>query len=293
MRIRVYDLESGPDPDSLSNGIIEIGWTDIHATNRDLLGSPIDWVVGDTDFQLLNPINPIPYEVMGIHHIKDRDLIGMPKWVDYVPPLFAEDEVSDIVAYAAHNIEMEQSFITEELTRNIHWIDTFQVGLHLYPEATSHSNQSLKYMLRAEGWDSDRAFPVHRAGPDSYVSAVTLCHMLNEGNSVEHLVQLTQEPALLYWCKHRRWRDENGKPVPWTVPDDGYLNWMLAPERDFGRNEKFTAEHILEQRAIDQRLEYERRQLERQFAQNGMSAPAESNPAGREFAPIEAYESGR
>lgn len=291
MRIRVYDLESGPDPDTISNGIVEIGWTDIHATNRDLLGSPIDWVVGETHFQLLNPINPIPYEVMGVHHIRDSDLVGKPKWVDYVPPLFAEDATADIVAYAAHSIEMEQSYITADLTGDKPWICSFQSALHLYPQATSHSNQSLKYMLRAEGWDSDRAFPVHRAGPDSYVSAVTLCHMLNEGNSVEHLVNLTQEPALLYWCKHRRWRDENGKPVPWTVPDDGYLRWMLGPDKDFSRNEQFTARHILEQREIDQRLEYERRQLERQFAANGMSdKPAEDNPSGREFAPIEAYE---
>lgn len=288
MKIRVYDLESGPDPDSHSNGIIEIGWTDIHATSRDLLGSPIDWVVGETKFQLLNPINPIPYEVMAVHHIQDRQLIGMPKWVDYVRTLFNEDDTSDIVAYAAHNIEMEQSFITEEFTKEIPWIDTFQTALHLYPEATSHSNQSLKYMLRAEGWDSDRAFPVHRAGPDSFVSAVTLAHMLNEGNSVEHLVDLTQKPALLYWCKHRRHRDENGKPVPWTEVDSGYMRWMYG--KDFSRNEFHTIDHILEQREIDQRLEYERRQLERQFAQNGMSSnPLEDDPSGRPFAPIESY----
>lgn len=268
MKIRVYDLESGPDPDEVSNGIIEIGWTDVICTGTDLLGHPSEWAVGETKSVLIDPVNHIPYETSGIHHLVDSDVSGAAKWDEVVATLFTEEETGDIVAYAAHNIEMEQKFLTPDLTGSKPWIDTFQCALHLYPEATSHSNQSIRYMLNP-GIDRERAHPAHRAGPDSFVTAHTLCHMLNEGNTGRHLVKLTQEPAVLHWCKHKRWRDENGKPVPWTACDDGYLRWMLG--KDFSRNEAYTAEYILEQRKIDQRNEWERQELNRQFRENGMA----------------------
>lgn len=293
MKIRVIDLETGPDPDETSNGVIEIGWTDVIALGRDLLGQPYDWVVGETYAMLINPINPIPYEAMGIHHITDEMVRGKRRWNEAVADLFSERETADIVAYAAHNIESEQKYITSELTGDKPWICTFQTALHLYPEALSHSNQSLKYMLRAPGYDSLRSFPVHRGGPDSYVTAVNLAHMLNQGNSVERLVRLTEEPAVLYWCRHRRWRDETGKPIPFEYVDSGYLNWMLGPDKDFSRNEKHTATHILEQREIDQRIERERRELARQFARNmAANEPPKPlpDPAARPFAPVDAYE---
>lgn len=293
-RIRVFDVETGPDPDELSNGVVEIGWTDVIAAGCDLLGSPIGWFVGVTGSFLVNPINPIPYESMGIHHITDRMVAGQWKWSQIVDLIFAKNDASSIVAYAAHSIETEQKFITPEFTGEKPWICTFQSALHLYPEATSHSNQSLRYMLRPDFIDDARAFPVHRAGPDSFVTACTLAHMLNEGNSWERLVHLTETPALLHWCKHRRHRDENGKPVPWSSVDSGYLGWMLGPDKDFGRNEQFTARHHLEQREIDQRIERENADLARQFAANNMISPsARQDSPGREFAPIEAYSGGR
>ncbi|TCU34052.1 hypothetical protein [Rhizobium azibense] len=268
MKIRVYDLESGPDPDDLSNGIIEIGWTDVICTETDLLGHPCEWVVGETKSALIDPINQIPYETSGIHHLVDSDVAGASKWDDVVAPLFTEEETADIVAYAAHNIEMEQKFLTSDLTGSKPWICTFQCALHLYPQATSHANQAIRYMLNPDGLDRDRAHPAHRAGPDSYVTAHTLAVMLNDGNTGRHLAKLTQEPALLYWCKHRRHRDENGKPVPWTAVDSGYLRWMFG--KDFSKNEFHTVSYILDQREIDQRNEYERQELNRQYRANAM-----------------------
>lgn len=268
MKIRVYDLESGPDPDEISNGIIEIGYTDVVCVGNDLLGHPSQWEVGETKSVLIDPINPIPYETSAIHHLVDSDVAGAAKWDEVVSPLFTEDETADIVAYAAHNVEMEQKFLTADLTGTKPWIDTFQTALHLYPQATSHSNQAIRYLLNPD-IDRERAHPAHRAGPDSFVTAHTLCHMLNEGNTGRHLVKLTQEPAVLYWCKHRRHRDENGKPVPWTAVDSGYMHWMFG--KDFGKNELHTAEYILEQREIDQRNEWERQELNRQYRENGMA----------------------
>lgn len=307
MKIRVFDLETGPDPDELSNGVIEIGWCDVVAMNRDLLGSPIDWIVELGSRAMINPINPIPYEASSIHHIVDSDVRGMPKWDFVMKTIFTEDMTEGIIGYAAHSIETEQKFITQEFTGDKPWVCTFRCGLHLYPEATSHSNQSLRYMLRPEGLKRDLAQPVHRALPDSYVTAHTLCHMLNEGNSFESLVDLTKRPALLHWCKHRRWRDENGKPVTWDVVDDGYMRWMLGPDKDFSEDEKYTVRYHLEQREIDQRIERERRELERQFAANAVTVGVDlsskpdqtahyavkETPSDREFAPIESYNDGR
>src|SRR3546814_20802012 len=79
----------------------------------------------------------------------------------------------------------------------------------------SHSNNALRYHLNPEGLDRRRALPTHRALPDAYVTAFTLREALNAGNSVEKLIQWTNEPALLVRCKiGEKWRN-GGKGPPW------------------------------------------------------------------------------
>src|SRR3546814_3532176 len=133
----------------------------------------------------------------------------------------------------------------------------------------SHSNNALRYHLNPEGLDRRRALPTCRALPDAYVTAFTLREALNAGNSVEKLIQWTNEPALLVRCKiGEKWRN-GGKGTPWKDVDSGFLQWILS--KDFDPDTKHTARYYLDQREMDQRNEWERQELNRQLRDNGMN----------------------
>lgn len=280
-KIRVVDLETifeEPQP----NGIVEIGYTDVLAMNRDLLGEPIDWIIGDTWSTLVNPKQPITPETSAIHHIVDADVIGKASWDAVWPLVFNEN----VIAYAAHGAKFERAWLGE-ITKDAPWIDTFRAALWLHPDSPSHSNQTLRYYLKPEGLDRRKAEPTHRAGPDSYVTAFHVRDFLNAGNSVQQLVKWTDQPALTPRCKIGDTYCNGGKGTPWKDVETSMLRWILS--KDFDEDVMFTARHHLEQREIDQRMEWERRDMERQFQQNGIS---ETPPSGRDFAPLDAYEGG-
>jgi exodeoxyribonuclease X len=286
-KIRVVDLETIFE-EPQENGIVEIGYTDVIAGNRDLLGDPIDWYVGETWSTLVNPKQPITPETSAIHHIVDLDVQKCLPWNEVWPLVFRGDEAEGVIAHAAHGAKFERAWLSEELTGGKPWIDTFRCALWLHPDSPSHSNQCLRYYLRPEGLDRRKADPTHRAGPDSYVTAFHVRDFLNAGNSVQKLVDWTNSPALTPRCKIGDTYRNGGKGTPWTEVESSMLSWILS--KDFDEDVMFTARYHLEQREIDQRIEREKRELERQFAQNGMSTnPLQSDPSNRPFAPIESY----
>ncbi len=288
MKIRVIDLESGPEPSDISNGIIEFGYVDLVSQNKDLLGNPIDWeVAGGTGF-LIDPLAPIPPETSGVHNLIDSDVRGKPKWEDVVPPLFYRSNPEhDVLAYAAHSIEHETSYIGADLTGDRPWLCTYKIALRLWPECPSHSNGAVRYFLNPEGLDREKASPTHRAFPDAYVSAFTLREALNLGHSVETLAKWSSEPALLPRCKIGDYRN-GGKGTPWSEVEGSFLHWILS--KDFDPNTVHTVRNELEQREVDQRIEREKADLARQMQQNGMAdKPQDSSPDGRPFAPLDAY----
>ncbi|NEI71052.1 3'-5' exonuclease [Rhizobium lusitanum] len=273
--IRVIDLETGPAPIEGEPGIVEYGHTDVLTEQHDMLGSPFGWLVGEfpTD-QLRTFVKPyasIPPETAAIHNIIDEDVSNSPSWAEVAPYVtFAASPMKRIVALAAHNIECEKPLIGSA-AGELPWIDTYQVALHLWPDAPSHSNNALRYYLRPEGLLRDRAHPIHRALPDSYITAFTLREALNAGNSVERLIELTNKPALLARCKIGQWRN-GGRGTPWEEVDSGFLRWITG--KDFDWNTMFTARYHLEKREMDQREESELAELNRQYRANGMSETA-------------------
>lgn len=282
MKIRVIDLESLFE-EPQENGLCEVGFTDVIAGNRDLLGDPMDWYVGDTWSSLIDPKQPIPPVTSAVHHIIDSDVRGAPTWEELIPHVFGED----VIAYAAHGASFEKAWIGD-LTNGKPWIDTYRAALWLHPESDTHSNSGLRYYLKPEGLIREKADPAHRAGPDSYVTAFHVRDFLNAGNSVQQLIDWTENPAPIPRCKIGDTYRNGGKGTPWPDVETSMLNWILS--KDFGDDVVFTVRRELERREIDQRIEREKRELDRQFAQNGMSSnPLEDNPAGRPFAPIESY----
>lgn len=225
-KIRIIDLETGPEPSDASNGVIEFGYVDLVAQDRDLLGEPTNWYVGDGQGFLIDPIVPIPPDTSAIHNLIDADVRGKPKWNDVVPPLFDHNNPEhQVLAYAAHSAEHEKSLISTDLTGDKPWLCTYKIALRLWPESLSHSNGAVRYFLNPEGLDRERAQPTHRAFPDAYVSAFTLREALNLGHRVETLAKWSSEPALLPRCKIGDYRN-GGKGTPWADVEGSFLHWM-------------------------------------------------------------------
>ena len=51
--------------------------------------------------------------------------------------------IVDTDLFVAHNADFEQSFLPEFAA--VPWVCTFRAALRLVPDATSHSNQALRY----------------------------------------------------------------------------------------------------------------------------------------------------
>lgn len=226
MKIRVIDFETTGVPEDQVKGVCEIGWTDLSD----------DWKIDGPHSMLVNPGHPIPAVTRAIHHISDADV------ADAVSPdvafrrLMEGMELGDV--FAAHNAKFEQAFFGGG---NFAWICTLQCGRHLFPDAPGHSNQVLRYHLDVDGeedFDLDAAMPPHRAGPDTFVTALILRRLVFAAN-VQRLIELTSEPVVLRnvtFGKHRgaKWAD---------LPRD-YLEW-IAFRSDLGPDEKHTARTLL------------------------------------------------
>lgn len=225
-KIRVVDFETTGFPEDPVRAICEVGFTDLIA----------DWKLSETDSFLVNPGHPIPPQTRAVHHISDADVAGA------VSPDIALRALMDGMGpndvFAAHNAKFEQAFFGGGGRR---WICTMQCAKHLMPDAPGHSNQVLRYWLDLDRQmeDVNRAMPPHRAGPDTYVTALILSRLMALAN-VEELVRLSTAPVVLRdvtFGKHRgaKWAD-----LPWD-----YLNW-IATKSDLGADEKHTARHYLQ-----------------------------------------------
>jgi exodeoxyribonuclease X len=242
VRIRVVDLETTGDapPD---HAVCEIGWCDVKSTRQDLIERPSGWEVGLPLAQLINPRRSIPPETAAIHHIIDEDVAGSPTWDQVashvLDPAYALGE-EPIGAFCAHSIKFERRFISDEAIRGLPWIDTYKCALRLWPDAPSHSNQTLRYWRKPIGLDRDLARLAHRAGPDAYVSAFHLRDLLDLAE-VPDLIKWSNEPALQVTCHIGKQRG-----MKWRDVDVGFLYWLL--DKDFDEDVLFTARTEIERR---------------------------------------------
>lgn len=237
MRIRVFDLETTSIADPPDSAVCEIGWSDVV--------SPADgeaWSVTAPKALLVNPGRPIPPETSAIHHIVDEDVSGAPGWLEAWNVASAAPDGETIRAFCAHVAKFERKYITDDLTGGADWVCSYKCALRLWPDAPSHSNQSLRYWRKPVGLDRELASLSHRAGPDAYVTAHHLRDMLNGGALLEHMIVRSGQPALQVTCHIGK---NNGKK--WREVDSGFLEWMLG--KDFDEDALYTARFELDRRA--------------------------------------------
>lgn len=226
MLIRVIDFETtGIPSEEDPQAICEIGFTEV-----------VDGQVSGTTFAMLvNPGRAMPVEAQAVHHISNDDLTGAQPITDGLqmlmrgPPDF----------FVAHNAEYEQAFFGGGY---VPWIDTYKVALRLWPDAPSHSQQVLRYYLDL-GCDRERAAPAHRAGPDSYVCAMLMQRILQDGRAtIEQMVKWSKGAPLLHrvtFGKH--------KGMLWDDLPTDYLQW-IANKSDMDAGTKANARHRLKMR---------------------------------------------
>ena len=237
MLVRVIDFETtGMEPPA---AICEIGYCDIEVNVADPTTGLLQAKVGEPHAFLVNPGHPIPPEVRAIHHISDADVAAAGS-----PDLGLKHLMAGEPAYfAAHNAKFEQQFFGGG---TVPWLCSYKIALRYYPDAPSHSNQTLRYLLGLDEVMGRRelAMPPHRAGPDAYVTAYILAHMIMEAKAtIEDMVRWSAGPALLpkiTFGKHRgsKWED---------VGSD-YLEWIVN-KSDLDADTKANARHHLKKRA--------------------------------------------
>lgn len=176
----------------------------------------LEWAAHGDFSILLDPGIPIPAVASAVHHITDKDVerAGLPD--DVFPNVF----MPEWNMYAAHNADFDKAFAGEYGARSP-WLCTYRLARHLLPDAPSHKNQVLRYWLGFHDVEGD----AHRAGHDAKVTALILCHMLNNLENeftIESIVALAESPVLLTgkvgFGKHH--------DKTWAECPHDYLRWM-------------------------------------------------------------------
>jgi len=228
--IRVLDFEAtGLEPDA---AIVEVGYTDLDPTARD---------IGETVTTLCR-VSTMPPETRAVHHIRAEDTWGTPPYDRHV--LYEEAVRAGVYAWAAHSAEFEGRYVAGPLPM----FCTNKAALRLWPEAPGHGVFALLYWLedtKGVTYDQRRAYPPHRAGPDSYATAVLLKAMLDEGITGNTLREWTCEPRVFPRCPIGSYRNQ-----PWSECDWGFLEWILRKIDD--PDIRFNAALELERRSASQ-----------------------------------------
>lgn len=235
MLIRCIDFETtGTPTETERHAVCEVGWCDVVGDEDD---DDFPWTHGMPKAMLVQPNRPMPPEAAAVHGIEDKDLVGAPE----ITAGFLRLMEPKPALFCAFNADFEREFFTGG---EVPWIDPYKVAVRVWPDATNHKQGTLRYMLGIH-LDRAAAFPPHRAGPDAYVLAGILVHMLNEGLcDLATMQRWSKGPALLPRCPIS---DEHRGKLFSEVPS-GFLKWVLDPNKNFGKDLKATAKYHLRQR---------------------------------------------
>lgn len=229
MKIRVIDFETTDQAEEKKKGkavgIVEIGWSDV----------TIDGKISRPQAHLVNPGIAVTVQARAVHHISDEMVAGAMSPTDAFLLLMGGMEPGDM--FAAHQADFERTFFGGG---NHSWVCTMKCAKHLWDEAPSFSNQALRYFLGIDElfeWP-DLSMPPHRAGPDAYVTAHILAHLIRAVPPTR-LVELTNTPVL----QRKVMFGEMHRGKLWSDMDRGFLEWVLS--KDFDTETKHTARHWL------------------------------------------------
>ncbi len=239
--LRCIDFETTDIPEN-GGEIIETGCTDL------IISPGNNNAIHDTYSALFSPTagSPIVPEARAAHHIQDCELAGLSAFnvLDGLALLQCEPSTTRHADYiVAHNAKFERDMLARyHVETPSTWICTMKVARRLYPGLTSHSLQYLRYFLDLEnGTTNVRCMPPHRAGPDTFLTALLLRSFLDQASPTQ-MAEWTRLPMYYPVCPIGKYKGKD-----WSLVDSGYLIWMTKAE-DMDPDIKATAQNELNYR---------------------------------------------
>lgn len=230
-KIAVIDTETcgleATDP------VCELGLTE-------LVNEGAGWAVGKTTSQLFR-VETMPPQARAIHHIRAEDTHGEFAFAPELMWSALKGDSFDVVA--AHNWSFDALRFGEP---QLPALCTLKAARHLFPEAPGHGNAVLSCWLEDQGLispEEGRRHPAHRAGPDTYVTALILQHMLTLTTAAQ-MVAWTKQPLVFHvwgFGKHR------GEKLTETPAD--YLDFMVTKAKDVDEDVRWNCRRELDRRA--------------------------------------------
>lgn len=161
------------------------------------------------------PSKPIELGALAMHHILDEELIDC-------PPSSAFRLPDDVEYLIGHNVDFDWRSIGEPLVKRI---DTCAMCRTLWPDADSHSQAAMLYLLARQ--DARNALRrAHSAAADIMNCRIILAHVIGKAgpfDSFEAMWEASERmrvPTKMPMGKHR------GMPIK-DVPRD-YRRWLLG-----------------------------------------------------------------
>ena len=223
--LRTIDLECSDLMRADGAEVVEIGFVDVSLdteTRETTIGTPASL--------LFRPENGMKLGALAAHHITMSKVKDLGPCTDDDLRLAATGAADGKPASSflvAHNWAYEAQFFTPEIIGAIRPICTMKAAARMFPDCATFSNQGVRYYLGLEDLPDEYALPVHRAGPDAYVTAAILAKML-ETERVSDLVKWTAMPRF-----YSRFPMGKHKGAAFSdVPAD-YMQWCLRqPDMD-------------------------------------------------------------
>lgn len=203
--IRVADTETTglEEPSEM----VEIGWTDVR-----FFGSRWE-IESGPHASLVNPGRAIGFEAMATHHISQAEAEGG------VAPDVARALLASGPDYLCfHNAEFDVGHVRPDWRLPV--ICTEKCARVAWPTLQSYRNGAIRYELGL-CLDDPRAYPPHRAGPDTWVTAHILLRLLYL-LTIDEMVEISRSPRLLLKINFGEHKGKRFSELPGS-----YLTWIL------------------------------------------------------------------
>ena len=190
---------------------------------------------------------PLKFDAMAVHHITPERLEGLPpltatgsyqrlEWIN-VPENYL------VIQNAKFDLGM---LAKDGFTSRMKLIDTMRVAQHLLPDSPRHALQYLRYSLGLYKKEDSflEMIKAHDALGDVIVLYNLLQHFLENGTTLEKMVELTNVPVLMRTFPFGKYRGQRVE----DVKDLSYFEWCLKNMTDLSDDWRYTFEHYLGRR---------------------------------------------
>lgn len=168
----------------------------------------------------LKPMKPLTFGSIAVHHILPSELEDCPPASSFVLP----DDVAYIVG---HSVDFDHLAIGSP--KQVKRICTFAMAEHIWPDADSHSQSALLYMLLgATAETREMLRGAHSAETDARNNAILLRFILSAKPEIKTwsaLWSFSEEARVPIFCPLKRWDG-----VRLEEMDDGAINWCLRQD---------------------------------------------------------------